>query len=196
MTWGQLLQVSIAASVIGYHKDSGQRQSASHNSALKLTAVSLRTNGMTIKMDSQDSTEVVMCAGGIVLDRQGRILLVRRLHEPEAGLWSVPGGKSKPGETPEQTALREIREETGLVVTVERLLGRTRRDSSRPGVSYDIHDFLCRPLATDAQRGDDAAEIGWYTQTELEQLPLTQDLLPILEGWRVFEAEQSTSLDI
>jgi len=63
------------------------------------------------------------CAGAVIKDGQGRLLLIRRRNEPGAGLWSLPGGRIEPGETGDQAVAREVREETGLSVTVGRLLG-------------------------------------------------------------------------
>ncbi len=54
---------------------------------------------------------VVVAAGVLALDRAGRLLLHRRT---DTGLWSTPGGALEPGETLEETARRELREETGL----------------------------------------------------------------------------------
>jgi 8-oxo-dGTP diphosphatase len=51
---------------------------------------------------------------GVLLVRDTHVLLGQRRTEPGLGTWSPPGGKPEPGETPEQTALRELREETGL----------------------------------------------------------------------------------
>src|SRR5437763_11981549 len=73
-------------------------------------------------MCPSDSTkkppERVACAGAVIRDRPGRILLVLRANDPGRGLWSLPGGRVEPGETPEQAVVREVREETGLEVSV------------------------------------------------------------------------------
>jgi ADP-ribose pyrophosphatase YjhB (NUDIX family) len=58
--------------------------------------------------------------GVVVLDGTGRILLERR---SDNGSWSLPGGKMEPGETFEETAIREIGEETGLTIRVTALIG-------------------------------------------------------------------------
>jgi ADP-ribose pyrophosphatase YjhB (NUDIX family) len=60
----------------------------------------------------------VECAGAVVRDGSGRFLLVRRARPPALGRWSLPGGRIEPGETPAEAAVREVREETGLEVTV------------------------------------------------------------------------------
>ena len=54
--------------------------------------------------------------GAIVTDSDGRLLLVKRGHEPEMGRWSLPGGRVRPGESDPEAVLREVREETGLVL--------------------------------------------------------------------------------
>jgi 8-oxo-dGTP diphosphatase len=57
---------------------------------------------------------------GLVLDGQGRLLLQRRADN---GVWGLPGGMVDPGEAPARTVVREVHEETGLVVRPERLAG-------------------------------------------------------------------------
>lgn len=59
---------------------------------------------------------------GLVLHRDGKILLCRRLKEPEAGFWNIPGGKVDFMEKAEDAARREMSEETGLTVGSLRLL--------------------------------------------------------------------------
>lgn len=60
------------------------------------------------------------CGAAIV--RDGRILLVRRLRPPEAGCWSLPGGKIDPGEPHEEAIRREVMEELGIRLAETRLL--------------------------------------------------------------------------
>ena len=60
------------------------------------------------------------CGAAIV--REGRILLLRRVKTPEAGCWSLPGGKIDEGETYQDAILREVREELGIALTETRLL--------------------------------------------------------------------------
>ena len=54
--------------------------------------------------------------GAAILDGQGRLLLIQRLREPEAGAWGLPGGKIDFGERAQDTARREIREELGIEI--------------------------------------------------------------------------------
>ena len=45
------------------------------------------------------SGSVIRCVGAVVTDGQGRLLMIKRGHEPGAGVWSIPGGRIEPGET-------------------------------------------------------------------------------------------------
>lgn len=59
--------------------------------------------------------------GAAIRDGEGRLLLIQRLREPEAGAWGLPGGKIDFGESSRDTARREIEEELGIVIEVTRL---------------------------------------------------------------------------
>ena len=84
----------------------------------------------------------VPCVGALVHDDDGRLLVVRRAHEPGRGLWSVPGGRVEPGESDPVAVEREVLEETGLHVTVGIRVGTVVRDGPG-GSSYDIRDYAC-----------------------------------------------------
>jgi 8-oxo-dGTP diphosphatase len=128
--------------------------------------------------------ELVPCAGAIVRDATGRLLLVRRGREPGRGRWSLPGGRVEPGETPAAAAVREVREETGLDVVVDTLVGRVER-AGPAGATYVIDDFACTALGGTLRPGDDADEVRWVSTADLALLPLTDGLLDALAGWAV-----------
>ena len=144
---------------------------------------------------------VIPCVGAIIIDELGRLLLIKRGHEPGAGLWSIPGGRVEPGESDTQALVRELREETGLTVKPGALAGTVRRRYGS-GVLL-IRDYLAtvvdgspvagEPLVAGGSgvagrslvAGDDAAEARWVDVGELDQLPLTEGLLDALRSWGV-----------
>ncbi len=126
----------------------------------------------------------IRCVGAIVTDADGRLLLVQRGHEPEAGRWSLPGGRVKPGESDADAVAREVREETGLVVAPGRLVGSVGRPGPA-GTVYHIHDYAAAVIGGRLVAGDDAADARWIGQAELAGLTLTTGLAETLTGWGV-----------
>ena len=118
----------------------------------------------------------IVCAGAVAQDAHGRLLLVRRGRPPSQGLWSVPGGRVEPGESPEQAAAREVLEETGLQVTVGRLLATVEIGE------FLVHDFSAEVVAGELRAGDDAEDVRWCSWDDAALLPLTPGLLDALRG--------------
>ncbi|HLJ99870.1 MAG TPA: NUDIX domain-containing protein [Streptosporangiaceae bacterium] len=127
---------------------------------------------------------MIPCVGAVVTDCHGRLLLIRRGHAPGAGLWSLPGGRVEPGESDAAAVAREVREETGLDVTVGRLLGTVRLAAGRD-VVFDVRDYLVSVAGGSLAAGDDAAEARWVSARDIEALPLTAGLAETLRGWGV-----------
>jgi 8-oxo-dGTP diphosphatase len=130
------------------------------------------------------TSELVPCAGAIVHDADGRLLLVRRGREPGRGLWSLPGGRCEPGEDAAAAAVREAYEETGLVVTAGAVAGRVRRPGPG-GVTYDIVDVICTVAGGQLRAGDDADDVRWVDAAGLAALPVTDGLVAALTEWAV-----------
>ena len=126
----------------------------------------------------------VPCVGAVVQAEDGRLLLVRRGRPPARGRWSLPGGHVEPGESEEQAVVREVAEETGLVVTVGTLVGRVEREG--PGGSvYDIADYACSVGGGTLRPGDDAADVQWVDAASLRRLPTSDGLVEALTAWSV-----------
>jgi 8-oxo-dGTP diphosphatase len=129
--------------------------------------------------DEQDRSAQrdVPCVGGLAYDPDGRLLLILRANEPGRGRWSIPGGRVEPGEDDPAALVREMREETGLDVTVGELVGRVRRGP------YVISDYACTVTGGTLRAGDDALDARWCGVTDLGELPLVDELLVTLREW-------------
>jgi 8-oxo-dGTP diphosphatase len=97
----------------------------------------------------------------VVIDGEGRVLLIKRRNPPFAGDYALPGGFVDPGETVEAGCRRELKEETGLEARELRLVGvysEPGRDPRGPTCSIA---FMTRSPGGEAKAGDDAAAVEW-----------------------------------
>lgn len=125
---------------------------------------------------------MIDCVGAIIKDEAGRLLLIKRGHEPGKGLWSIPGGRIEPGESDEAALVREVREETGLVVVAGSLIGAVRRPAGG-GAVLDIRDYTASVTGGTLVPGDDADDVMWASEADLSRLPVTDGLLEALRSW-------------
>ncbi|HEX6311839.1 MAG TPA: NUDIX domain-containing protein [Acidimicrobiia bacterium] len=128
-------------------------------------------------------TAAVEVSVGAVARRDDAILLVRRGRGPAAGEWSIPGGRVHFGEELHEAVVREVAEETGLEVVVERFLGWVERLGADPDpYHFLILDFLVSVLdpAQEPVAGDDAAEVAWVPPGDLDGLRLVDGLFDFL----------------
>ena len=106
------------------------------------------------------------CVGVLALD-EDRVLLVQRAIEPFKGYWDIPGGFLEAGEHPAAGAVREVGEETGLVIEPTEILG----------VFMDVYGaareptlnicYIARVVGGHPQAGSDAATMHWFPIDEL-----------------------------
>jgi 8-oxo-dGTP diphosphatase len=133
--------------------------------------------------------QVILGVSGIARDA-GRILLARRGRGPYLGLWSLPGGKVEPLEPHREALVREFREETGLVVTVERLAGIAEAIRPEDSSHYVILSSFVTITGGSLRAGDDALEVRWVSREELPTLNLTPALQRYLEEFGVWDGPQ------
>ena len=112
------------------------------------------------------ATGRVECVGAVIKDAGGRLLLIKRGHEPGAGLWSLPGGRIEPGETDQQATC-------GSLVGTAELPG-------LDGAVIGVRDYLAVVTGGELAAGDDAADAAWVSAADLARLPLTEGLAEFL----------------
>jgi 8-oxo-dGTP diphosphatase len=122
---------------------------------------------------------------GALILRRSAILLVQRGREPLKGYWSLPGGLIETGEKIEAALVREVREETGLIVRPKKLFEIFERimldEDGRPEYHYILHDYLCQVVGGELLAGDDAGRVAWVPRSELKELQLTAGTLEVIE---------------
>jgi mutator protein MutT len=128
--------------------------------------------------DPQARRGPIVAAGAVVVDAEGRVLLIRRGHAPSVGEWTLPGGRVEPGETPEDAVVRELREETSLDGRVSASLGVVTL--AREGAAYAIHEYLVHVDAPGSARADDAADARWVAPGDLEGLGVRDDAIAVI----------------
>lgn len=127
-----------------------------------------------------------LCVGAVAV-RAGHLLLVQRATDPGQGLWSLPGGRVERGEAMQEAVVREVREETGVDVLCEQLVGWVERIDDAH--HFVIFDFAATAMGEATPRaGTDAAAARWVPLWEVSELPLVDGLLDFLADHRVIDA--------
>ncbi|TMK17766.1 MAG: NUDIX hydrolase [Actinobacteria bacterium] len=116
------------------------------------------------------TVSVVRAAGGVVYrPRRDGVREVAVIHRPRYDDWTLPKGKLDPGETLEEAAIREVREETGFRTEIERRIGEAAyRD--RHGRPKRVTYYAMRPVKGRFRKNDEVDELRWLTIDEAERL--------------------------
>jgi ADP-ribose pyrophosphatase YjhB (NUDIX family) len=117
----------------------------------------------------------IAAAAAVIIECQGKILFGIRKHEPGMGMLDLPGGFTDPGESAEETARRELREELNLDIKEMSYLFSFPNQYSFKGIVYDTLDmvFLARfETPPDVEAGDDLIDSVWiaFGDIELEEI--------------------------
>ena len=142
-----------------------------------------------------------LIAIGAVIVKDNHVLLVRRGAAPLKGHWTLPGGVLELGESLLEGVVREVREETGLIVEpvelielVDRIHREQGSEQDRVQYHYVIADYLCRVTGGEARAASDAEDVRWVQRAEWNSPPrrtLKLDPLTVMvieKGWQRAQA--------
>ena len=108
-------------------------------------------------------------AAAVLIEEDGRVLLVRRSNQPFRGLWTLPAGFVDAGEDPALAAERECLEETGLSVQVKHVLDVIAGQEHKRGADFVIV-YEAEILGGTLSPNDDADAVGWFEYSHLPPL--------------------------
>lgn len=128
------------------------------------------------------------CAGVLVM-RDGRLLLLRRAVEPWQGMWDIPGGFCEQAEHPIDAAIREAREEAGLEVEVTGFLGiwlDRYPDPSDGEADVTLNAYYHGTAGAEVGTPDpeETIELGWFAPDELPPVAFPDHAEAVLAAWR------------
>ena len=110
--------------------------------------------------------------------------MVKRRNPPNAGKWALPGGLVELGESVQGATIREVKEETGLVVELEGLLDvqtDLHLDSgSRIEYHYVLVDYLAKPVSGRVRLNAESSDSGWFTCGQVGRLAMSDGTRAVL----------------
>lgn len=112
----------------------------------------------------------------ITREAEPRVLLIKRGGEPFKDCWAIPGGFMEMNETTEQCAVRELKEETSIVISDLHQIGvYSKVDRDPRGRTVSVAYLAITDKAQDAVGQDDAAEVKWWPLTALPEMAFDHD---------------------
>ena len=118
------------------------------------------------------STKTVLVAACALIDADGRVLIAQRPEgKPMAGLWEFPGGKVEAGERPEETLIRELKEELGIVVSEPCLAPLTFASHSYPDFHLLMPLYVCRRWEGTV-KPTEGQTLAWVKPNRLRDYPM------------------------
>ncbi len=116
---------------------------------------------------------------GAIVHSEGKILLVKRAKEPNRGVWIIPGGLVELGEGLEKAVVREVKEELGIDVSVESLLGVASEmvvdENSNIKYHYVLIDFVVAPVQNEIVLNDESEAYGWFSPETVLSIKTTDN---------------------
>jgi len=136
-------------------------------------------------MSKHDYPDFPRVGVGAIVIKDNKVLLVKRGIPPSKGLWAIPGGHIELGETLQETAEREILEETGIVIKARKPVYTFDLiewdDLGKIRFHYIVVDLMAEYISGEPLGADDALEARWLSWEEIEALPVSQNTVKLLK---------------
>ena len=130
-------------------------------------------------------------ASSAVVKHDDKILLIKRKHAPGIGKWALPGGIVEYGETVEQAAIREVKEETNIDITIEKLLNVysliLRDENGEVKYHYAIICFESSYKNSLLTPNQEIVEAGWYNHEKLATISMVSTTILALKDAGIFK---------
>ena len=137
-------------------------------------------------------------AVGAVVIHNNRTLLVKRRNPPGKGMWAIPGGSVKLGETLQEAAEREMREETGVVIKAGNpVLAFDVVEPDEEGriqFHYVIVDLMADYVRGEPRPADDAEDARWFSEADIATTPVNKKTRQLLS--RLFKSQRKIRRDV
>jgi ADP-ribose pyrophosphatase len=125
-----------------------------------------------------------LVGAGALVRKGSKVLLVKRKYPPNEGRWAIPGGLVELNERVEEAAVREVKEETGLDVDLEKLLDVATDihldERMRPRYHYVLVDYLARRVGGRVRLNEESSDFGWFTAKETRKLDMSEGTRDVL----------------
>lgn len=128
----------------------------------------------------------------VIIEKDNKIVLIKRKNEPFKGKLAIPGGKVEVGETVEESAIREAKEETSLDIELTDVMGiysDPRRDPRWPSVSTV---FIAKPVGGKLKAGSDAEGVFWFNVNEVDLNEIAFDHKKIITDYLKWKKNKGT----
>jgi 8-oxo-dGTP diphosphatase len=136
-------------------------------------------------MPHERPSRPVLGAAAVILNEDGKVVLIRRGQAPDAGEWSIPGGGVELGESVAEALRREVREETGLEIAVGEFLEvyeRVERDADGVRFHFVVLDYRATVTGGALRAGTDAAEVVFADPDDLDRYALADSVRRVISS--------------
>ena len=135
-------------------------------------------------MSSREYPSRPLVGVGVLVKMKDKVLLVKRRYEPDKGLWALPGGLINLGETARNAAIREVYEETGIKISINRLIDVTDKivldENGKIRFHFVIIDYEGVPEGGAIRVSHEVEDVGWFGEDELKRMELSETTRELL----------------